>query len=255
MLSKSDRAMIKQRFGADDRQVERDHAISWILSALSQGVGDNIVFFGGTALARTHLPLGRLSEDIDLIARKSRLDVVRAIDEALNDYLASELGRPRISPSLSLLRNTQAATVTFPSGPQVQIQVLPSDHYPIWPIEHRSLEQRYSDVGPATLLVPTLDAFIAWKTITFIDRRASRDLWDLAALAAHSCFTQAAADLFRTHGQFTGVPMESSLPAAPKEITWRQELSHQTRLDMTAEEARNRVVAAWAGLTNGNGGQ
>lgn len=255
MLSRSDRASIKQQFGVDDRQVERDHAISWILSALSQGVGDDIVFFGGTALARTHLPLGRLSEDIDLIARRSRDEVVMAIDVALNGYLASELGRPRISPSLSLLRNTQAATVTFPSGPQIQIQVLPSDHYPIWPIEHRSLEQRYSDVGPAMLLVPTLDAFIAWKTITFIDRRASRDLWDLAALAAHSRFTQAAADLFRAHGQFTSVPMDSTFPAAPKESAWRQELSHQTRLEITAQEARHRVLSAWAGLTNGNGGQ
>lgn len=35
-------------------------------------VSDDVVFFGGTALCRTHLPDLRLSEDIDLIAVRDR---------------------------------------------------------------------------------------------------------------------------------------------------------------------------------------
>lgn len=67
-MSVDERAEIAQRFGVAPEQVERDHLISHLLAFLSQNFGDRIHFIGGTALARTHLPEGRLSEDIDLIA-------------------------------------------------------------------------------------------------------------------------------------------------------------------------------------------
>ena len=38
-------------------------------AALSDRTSEDIIIFGGTALGRTHLVAGRLSEDIDLIAR------------------------------------------------------------------------------------------------------------------------------------------------------------------------------------------
>lgn len=53
---------------------ERDHLISHLLGYLSAHFADRIVFIGGTALARTHLVDGQLSEDIDLIAVCSRSD-------------------------------------------------------------------------------------------------------------------------------------------------------------------------------------
>jgi hypothetical protein len=45
--------------------------------------GDRVHFIGGTALARTHLRDGRLSEDIDLIAIDDRKSVAAALDAAL----------------------------------------------------------------------------------------------------------------------------------------------------------------------------
>lgn len=54
-------------FGAADEQIRRDHLISHILVALAGLDGDGLVFYGGTALARTHLPTFRLSEDVDLL--------------------------------------------------------------------------------------------------------------------------------------------------------------------------------------------
>src|SRR5207245_733759 len=56
------------RFGVADEQVRRDHLISHILAAAATLEGAGLVFFGGTALARTHLPAFRLSEDVDLLA-------------------------------------------------------------------------------------------------------------------------------------------------------------------------------------------
>jgi hypothetical protein len=66
-LLRDEGAAVAQQFGVALEQVHRDHLISSILAALQAHAGD-LIFFGGTALARTYLPAGRLSEDIDLIA-------------------------------------------------------------------------------------------------------------------------------------------------------------------------------------------
>lgn len=57
---------LAETFGVDESQVVRDHLISHLLAAISTEAAEQIVFFGGTALARSLIPDGRLSEDIKL---------------------------------------------------------------------------------------------------------------------------------------------------------------------------------------------
>lgn len=245
MLTDDDRRRVKELFGVDDDQVRRDHLISHALAALSQEMPDRIRFFGGTALSRSFLTSGRLSEDIDLIAIGPRPEIAELITNTLTRRLAREFGRPTFTRSLADVRPEQPVTASFPSGSTVQIQLLPEDHYPSWPFESVELEQRYSDTGPAVFQVPTLPAFVAWKTTTYIDRRASRDLWDLAALADVGAYTSEATDLFGRLGIFTSRPTESSLPPAPSEEIWQRDLAHQTRLNISAADARSTVLQAW----------
>lgn len=68
MLDPRELQEIAARFGVDESQVRRDHLISHLLAALSAELADSVIFFGGTALARSIVPDGRLSEDVDLIA-------------------------------------------------------------------------------------------------------------------------------------------------------------------------------------------
>lgn len=248
MLSDADRRQVRDVFGADDAQVERDHLISHALAAISADLGERVTFYGGTALARSFLPQGRLSEDIDLIAVGPRAQVAAALARTLTRRLARDFGRPEFLPALVNSRGAEPVTVAFPSGPRIQVQLLPADHYPAWPIESRDLVQRYEDAGPATLMVPSLDAFVAWKTVTFMDRRAPRDLWDLAALARLQPFTAGAAELFARLGPFRSVPSASTIPAAPTETLWQRDIAHQTRLSVDAATARSQVVAAWAAV-------
>jgi predicted nucleotidyltransferase component of viral defense system len=70
------------RFGFADDQVRRDHAISHILGAISNNLRDDVIFFGGTALSRTHLVHARLSEDIDMIALGNRTDATKGLVNA-----------------------------------------------------------------------------------------------------------------------------------------------------------------------------
>jgi len=246
VVTDAERQGAREVFGADDAQIVRDHVISHALAAIARDLPDDVLFFGGTALARAYLPEGRLSEDIDLIAVGPRSHVAAALVDSLTRRLAREFGRPSFQPALLKARPTQGVSVSFPSGPRVQLQLLPSGHYPSWPFERRPLFQRYADADPAALLVPTLPAFAAWKTIAFMDRRAARDLWDLAALAGIGAFDRTAAELFAAFGPFTSRPSASTLPVAPAEEIWERDLAHQTHLMWTAVEARSSVVQAWS---------
>ena len=248
MLTDSDRERLKSEFGADDSQVERDHLISRLLAELSREMQSLLKFYGGTALSRSYLQKGRLSEDVDLIAVGPRTEIAQQVMRVLTLGLAREFGRPTFTPALDQVRGVTPVVMRVPSGPQLQLQLLPDDHYPAWPFHLVALPSRYSDCEPAELSIPTRDAFVAWKSSSFMDRRASRDLWDLATLAELDAFTPEAARLFTRFGPLSNLPSDSTIPEAPDQTRWERDLAHQTRLMITAEEARTRVVGAWSKL-------
>ncbi|MGS2806150.1 nucleotidyl transferase AbiEii/AbiGii toxin family protein [Nocardia sp. MW-W600-9] len=71
-MKSNERDSVADQFGVAPEQVERDHLISYLLAAIGSRFGERLHFIGGTALARTHLTSGRLSEDIDLVALDNR---------------------------------------------------------------------------------------------------------------------------------------------------------------------------------------
>jgi hypothetical protein len=166
---------VAEHFGVSDEQVRRDHVISHLLALISVELGNEIWFVGGTALARTHLPDGRLSEDLDLIALAPRRDVAAALDKLLPRGAARATGVLRWRPSLTVVQDTEAATLEGPHDIRLKVQLLRAEGYAPWPTERRLLHQRYADAPEATLSVPTRAAFAAWKTATWADRRAPRD--------------------------------------------------------------------------------
>lgn len=85
---------IAEQFGVSDEQVRRDHVVSHLLALISGELADRILFIGGTALARTHLPDGRLSEDLDLIALTRRSEVATALDRLLPRGASRAIGAP-----------------------------------------------------------------------------------------------------------------------------------------------------------------
>ena len=92
-MDPDERDSVATQFGVSTEQVQRDHLVSHILAFLSHEFGDRIHFIGGTALARTHLPDGRLSEDIDLIAIGSRKAVANELSRRHPAGPVAPLGR------------------------------------------------------------------------------------------------------------------------------------------------------------------
>lgn len=171
-MNRDERDAVAAPFGAAPEQVERDHLISHLLAALSARFTDRLHFIGGTALARTHLTDGRLSEDIDLVALGNR---------------------------------TKGGT-----------------HLP---------------------------AFAASKTVTWQDRHASRDLWDLWAMAALGAIDDQAAALYTRYGPTNRPPARFLFDTVPDEADWTAQLAGQTTLNVTAEAAAAMVREAWARVT------
>jgi predicted nucleotidyltransferase component of viral defense system len=244
-MNADERVEIAQQFGVSPEQVERDHLISHLLAFLSRNLSDRIHFIGGTALARTHLPDGRLSEDIDLIAIADRKAVAADLDAALPRALARTHGRLTLDPPLSGVANTAAAILRSATGMVVRIQLLSARGRVLWPTERRPLEQRYRDAPAAELTVPTLPAFAASKTATWADRRAPRDLWDIWALNRIGAIDAAALKLYRRFGPTNQPPGSYVFETAPSEAEWQSQLAGQTRLTVEASGALAIVREAW----------
>ena len=92
------------------------------------------------------------------------------------------------------------AVAVTPDGIAIKIQLLRGTRYEPWPTETREIEQRYRDAPPAILRVPTLLSFAGWKTASWMDRGAARDLYDLWALDKVGALNAESAGLFATHG-------------------------------------------------------
>lgn len=245
MLDPAEEIAIAERFGVARDQVRRDHLISHLLATLGARFADRVIFFGGTALSRSFVPDGRLSEDIDLIAVDSRRDVAEALETTLVRANRREFPGLRWTPLLSSVRDVDPAVLSTTDGINVRVQLLGRTGYPSWPTVSRDLVQRYSDAPPATLPVPTQAAFAAWKTVAWLDRGASRDLFDLWSLARLGAIDEEAADLFTRFGPTNKPPDDRVFSVAPDEHAWRRDLDAQTRLTITAADALVRVRDAW----------
>lgn len=246
-LDSIEAATMAAKFGVALDQVHRDYLISLVLWAL-QDHTDDLIFFGGTALARTHLTDGRLSEDIDLMAVHDRSAVAKAISRTIDRALRVAHGRVTWSVPLVDIRDVDPATLRTDDGMSVRIQLLKAEGYAPWPTVLQDITQRYSDVPPTRLRTPTRDAFAAWKTAAWFDRRAPRDLYDLWQLAKLGAMTRSAADLFAEHAGM-GLPQDHMFSAAPTPKQWQEELAGQTRLTVTPEEALEVVRSAWSAVS------
>lgn len=134
--------------------------------------------------------------------------------------------------------------LAVPDGATVQIQLVADAGFR-WPTEIVDVAQRYFDAPPARLRVLTRPAAAAAKLSAWIDRGAPRDLFDMWAMDCGAGIDVDAVRAFVAHGQFASPPQTWVFDREISEDSWRRALGHQTRLDVTAREAREQVRAAW----------
>lgn len=243
MLDPADLATVTATFGVAEDQVRRDHLIGHVLAALSTLAEDSLVFFGGTALTWTHLPEGRLSEDVDLYCT-DRPAVARMIESEVPRLLRREVPGTAWSPGLTAVRSTDPARLVTPDGLVVRLQLLDVERqgWTYFPTERRRLIARYTDLPEISMRVPTLAGFAAMKTVAWTDRRTPRDLFDLAGLASLNALESEAAEIFRRATGRRLAPHDFS-GQAPRD--WAEALAHQTGRLPSATTCLERALTAY----------
>jgi len=86
------------------------------------------------------------------------------------------------------------------------------------------------------------------KLTAWIDRRASRDLYDLMAMAERGMITRDAFATYGKYGQTTRPLAVRYFHNPPAEDRWVEHLGHQCRLAVTAAAAIARVGQALADI-------
>lgn len=256
VLLQADLERVKAAFGVSDEQVVRDHAISHLLAAISAMDGAQaLTFIGGTALSRTFLPGLRLSEDIDLMTSSTRQATADALQGAINRGLRRTHGAVSWQPELARTKGSESAVVRVGDRVLIRIQLLAERDYPRWPTTRRPLEQRYTDAPEATLTTLTPSGFAASKTATWLERRASRDLYDLWGLAQEGHINAETSRLFTTLGP-TGTPVaEWMFKEAPGDVEWQAALGHQGNVRVGPAEALSSVRSAWRAAVKADAGR
>jgi len=246
VLDHDEQVAVEQRFGVAAEQVVRDHVISHALAAIASIGTDDVVFFGGTALSRTHLADVRLSEDIDLIARGDRGELADRIEAAIVTRFRRAFGTVTFTPRIRETRHPNPSVMQVGTA-RVQIQLLSSEGYPDWPTEVADIEQRYSDAPPARLRVLTPAAFVASKLASWNDRAAPRDLYDLWALAAAGKIDAEAEKVFGRYGPYTSTS-KVAFTRLPTDAEWYDALAHQCTPVVTPAQAAGVVRGAIAAM-------
>jgi hypothetical protein len=248
MLRRDELARWAGTFGVADEQIRRDHLISHILVALATLDGPGIVFYGGTALARTHLPVFRLSEDVDLLV-DPRKDWAARVEEHMPRALRRHVGAVNWDPGPSGIPDRASARLV--AGPvSVRVQLVTLDpEQARWPVERRRLDMRYADAPAMEMTVPTRSAFTAMKTLAWADRHAPRDLADLAALAELGAFDPAGAALVADLGGWLPIPaIFDHVPDATRSA-WAVDLDHQMARTPDPDTCLEKVRSGWAAVT------
>jgi predicted nucleotidyltransferase component of viral defense system len=244
-LSEGELYGVADAFGVDLEQVRRDYAISHILAAISRRLRNQLTFYGGTALSRTWLIDGRLSEDVDLLVHEQRRQVGAALAAVIEHDVAPACGPVAWSKDPASARDAELLSLQIGANTVVGVQLADADSRPHWPTVETPIHQRYADAPPATLRVPTPAAAAAMKLAAWYDRRASRDLFDMWQMALRGLITPAALNLFVTFGPTGHGPGDWVFASPPSERNWTDQLAHQTRLKISAGAAAEAVKLAW----------
>lgn len=235
MITPVEAARRAEQLGVAVDRIHKDHVVSHVIAALE---GEPVRFFGGTALARSVLEGHRLSEDIDFMAA----DFDDGIEHRLRVALARPVGIVDVRTGLrrSWMRES---TVGASRIDPVRVQFVRFEtRDEAWGWAPREIRLFYSCLPHhVTLITPTLEGFVAMKFGAFLDRRAPRDLFDLAELATRGAVTRHALAICRSMLGAEPHPSDFRNVRRSTAEAWEVELGTMTRNLVPADRALERV--------------
>jgi uncharacterized protein len=150
-----------RRLGVDIELIRKDYVLNHVLAAVAESA-DDIVFRGGTALARVYWPDFRISEDLDFLAEGKLSQATELTEQAAR--LAAE--RTGVDLTIEVMRPDSDMVRALVGWGEVQLAVdLNRAERPALPAGQRELDLPYSDLSPAdrAIRVVALEEILANK--------------------------------------------------------------------------------------------
>lgn len=158
--------------------IEKDYVLGWLLFGISEIEG--LVFKGGTALSKIYFPeLWRLSEDIDLVSARHFSEITEGIVGVFDKIKTSSgisltLKSQHSNPEYLQMKVQYAAVL---GKNWVKIDV--TRETPVDTIARRKVEEVYSDYPDFKIAAESLEEIGAEKLRSLLERKKSRDFYDV----------------------------------------------------------------------------
>jgi uncharacterized protein len=210
--------------------VEKDYVLGWLLYGL-RGFND-LAFKGGTALAKVHFPnTWRLSEDLDFAFQGENFEV---IPETLGDIF-SELReksgikfelKSQFSNPIYLQLKIRYEAVIGKNWAKVDV----TKERPLDAVYHKPLSRIYSDYPVFAVKVESLEEIFAEKLRALLERKKSRDYYDIWRLCSTDFQKEKIKNLFEKKRKLNTVEFLGTKQFFPDDIFdilqpyWEREL-------------------------------
>lgn len=238
--------------GIQEAHILRDYVLNHVLVGVSQEFPE-LVFRGGTALARVYWPDYRLSEDLDFIAEGRVLDLEDRLESAVaksSDRLERSLNL-KFGPSK---KGWSRSTIESEFGEMLLDLNLEERTY--LPVEEEALNLPYSDLDESvTIRAVSIPEILGNKWFMLKDRGEPRDLYDL--WAGFTKFDVSFEAVERGHRAKYGFPplLEGLKAARGFEEKWETRLRHQLSNLPSLDEVVSNMQAifdSWASSSREN---
>jgi predicted nucleotidyltransferase component of viral defense system len=214
-----------RRLGVDIELIRKDYVLNHVLAAVAESAGD-IVFRGGTALARVYWPDFRISEDLDFLVEGTLAQATEVVEQAAR--VAAE--RTGVDLTVEPTRPDSDMVRASVGWGEVQLAVdLNRAEGPALPVERRELDLPYSDLDSPVreISVVALEEILANKWYMLDGRKEPRDLYDLwSGICVREVSLESVAEGFKA--KYRAKPSLWRIDRARKlDVAWDERLAHQ----------------------------
>jgi predicted nucleotidyltransferase component of viral defense system len=214
-----------RRLGVDIELIRKDYVLNHVLAAVAE-LANDIVFRGGTALARVYWPDFRISEDLDFLVEGRLAQATEVVEEARR--IAAE--RTGIDLGVEVSRPDSDMVRALIGWGEVRLAVeVNRAEPPALPADRREIHLPYSDLAPVGrgMRVVAVEEILANKLYMLDDRREPRDLYDLwFGISARDVPLDSVAEAF--NAKYRGKLSLWRIDRARRlEGAWEERLAHQ----------------------------
>jgi len=210
--------------------IEKDYVLGWLLFGL-RGF-DQLAFKGGTALAKIYFPqTWRLSEDLDFAFQGENFEV---ITENLGDIFSELKKKSGIKFDLkSRFSNPQYLQLKISYDAVIGknwAKVDVTKEMPPDAVQHRQLSRVYSDYPDFAVRVESLEEIFSEKLRALLERKKSRDYYDIWRLCSTDFQKDKIRELFEKKRRLNEVDFSETSQFFPEDVFdilqpyWEREL-------------------------------